>query len=413
MGPSRERGNVCEEGRSRVSGLLRGSGPQVPATGGCPVFLPSSCRPGTLSTAVRRRSTCGRRDRESKPSVERSYRDLVERGLVVRKPRVGTVVRSRGRVRVPLASKALCCGLVAIWVRGRQRWPAAGVGVSAGVGGSVVSLALERIAAPADIAALLGLEPGMLVVRRGRHALIDGDVVQVQEAFYPVDVVEACGLDQPGKLVGGVLGAMTSDGPVPGFAGEKVTVRMPTTAEAAEFGMGEGVPVLCVERVVRGRGGRVLDALRVVGAAGPWQGVWRSRLGKGRRSPVAGRRSSSPRRAGAQVPRSVRRSAGSGRPGPGRCTAVPTPGRPRRQRSSAGGTHPTSGHTSRIPGRCHPVIDGPQRRAGMRSGPSPASASGRRQARYSPARPSPSRSSQVLDSQIERFSTVAKATHAA
>ncbi|MFE3995505.1 UTRA domain-containing protein [Streptomyces goshikiensis] len=126
---------------------------------------------------------------------------------------------------------------------------------------------MERIAAPAEIAALLGLEPGTLVVRRGRHALIDGGVVQIQEAFYPVDVAEACGLDQPGKILGGVLGALTAGGLALESTDEKVTARMPTKEEAAELGMGERVPVLCVERVVRGRGGRVLEALRVVGAA--------------------------------------------------------------------------------------------------------------------------------------------------
>ncbi|MFE9845014.1 UTRA domain-containing protein [Streptomyces goshikiensis] len=60
---------------------------------------------------------------------------------------------------------------------------------------------------------------------------------------------------------------MTAGGLAPGFADERVTARMPTTAEVAALGMGERVPVLCVERVVRGLGGRVLEALRVVGAA--------------------------------------------------------------------------------------------------------------------------------------------------
>ncbi|MFE9797192.1 UTRA domain-containing protein [Streptomyces goshikiensis] len=60
---------------------------------------------------------------------------------------------------------------------------------------------------------------------------------------------------------------MTAGGLGPEAADEKVTARMPTTAEVAALGMGERVPVLCVERVVCGCGGRVLEALRVVGAA--------------------------------------------------------------------------------------------------------------------------------------------------
>ncbi|MFG2716521.1 UTRA domain-containing protein [Streptomyces goshikiensis] len=55
--------------------------------------------------------------------------------------------------------------------------------------------------------------------------------------------------------------------PTTGVSTEKVAARMPTAAEAAALGVGERVPVLCVERVVRGRGGRVLEAFRVVGAA--------------------------------------------------------------------------------------------------------------------------------------------------
>ncbi len=180
-------------------------------------------------------------DGESKPSVERAYRELVERGLVVRKPRVGTVVRSR----VP--------------------WETATA--AAGLGGRVVPRTVERIPAPADIAVLLKLEPGTPVVRRSRHALIDGDVVQVQDAYYPADLAEACGLDQASKAVGGVLAAMTAAGLDPETADETVTARTPTKAEAAALGMGERVPLLCIERVVRSRSGRVLEALRVVGAA--------------------------------------------------------------------------------------------------------------------------------------------------
>ncbi|MGW1769417.1 UTRA domain-containing protein [Streptomyces sp. NPDC002073] len=198
---------------------------------------------------------------ESKPSVERAYRELVERGLVVRKPRVGTVVRNRVRVRVPLSRYS-----AALRPDGEKGpWETAAAGV--GVGGSVVALAVERIAAPGDIAALLGLAAGALVVRRGRQALADEDVVQMQEAFYPVDVAQACGLDRPGKVVGGVLAAMAAGGLGPERTDEKVTARMATPAEASELGTGERVPVLCVERVVRGRGGRVLEVLRVVGAA--------------------------------------------------------------------------------------------------------------------------------------------------
>ncbi|MCB5170143.1 UTRA domain-containing protein [Streptomyces bambusae] len=136
---------------------------------------------------------------------------------------------------------------------------------AAAAAGSVLPIAVEQVSAEAAVAALLGVEQGMPVVRRVRHALIDGDVVQVQEAFYPLDVASSCGLEGPGKVVGGVLAAMTKNGLAPRTVDEKVTTRMASESELEAFGVGERVPVLCVERVVRDAGGRVLEVLRVVG----------------------------------------------------------------------------------------------------------------------------------------------------
>ncbi|OEJ30019.1 GntR family transcriptional regulator [Streptomyces subrutilus] len=198
---------------------------------------------------------------ESKPSIERAYRELVERGLVVRKPRVGTVVRNRARVRVPLSRYG------SVLRPGGDKGPWETATASVGLDGSVVTLSVECVAATAAIASLLEVEPGSPVVRRHRHAVADGDVVQIQEAFYPADLAAAAGLDQPAKITGGVLSAMTAAGLDPQSADETVAARPPTKAEALELGVGERVPVLCIERVVRSRGGQVLELLRVVGVA--------------------------------------------------------------------------------------------------------------------------------------------------
>ncbi|MFI8281317.1 GntR family transcriptional regulator [Streptomyces sp. NPDC085929] len=198
---------------------------------------------------------------ESKPSIERAYRELVDRGLVVRKPRVGTVVRNRCRVRVPLSRYG------AALRPGGDKGPWETATAAMGMGGSVVPLSVEYIPAPDEIAALLEAEPGSPVVRRSRHAMLDGDVVQVQDAYYPAELAASSGLDTPGKVNGGVFGAMTAAGLDPRTADETVTARPPTKAEAAELGIGERVPVLCIERVVRSRSGQVLEVLRVVGAA--------------------------------------------------------------------------------------------------------------------------------------------------
>ncbi|MFE3580629.1 GntR family transcriptional regulator [Streptomyces vinaceus] len=198
---------------------------------------------------------------ESKPSIERAYRELVDRGLVVRRPRVGTVVRNRSRVRVPLSRYG------AVLRPGGDKGPWETATAAVGLEGSIVALSVERISAPTEIASLLEVEPGSPAVRRSRHAVIDGDVVQAQDAYYPAAVAAAAGLEEPGKIVGGVFGAMTAAGLDPQTASETVTARPPTKAESEELGIGERVPVICIERVVRSGSGRALEALRVVGAA--------------------------------------------------------------------------------------------------------------------------------------------------
>lgn len=215
-------------------------------------FPPGSKMPTTMELMA---------EGESKPSVERAYRELVDRGLVVRKPRVGTVVRNRSRVRVPLSRYG------SVLRPGGDKGPWETATASVGLDGAVVPLSVERITATATIAALLGVEPGSPVVRRSRHAVIDGDVVQVQDAYYPAELAAASGLDTPGKVIGGVFGAMTAAGLEPQTADETVTARPPTRSEASELGIGERVPVLCIDRVVRSQSGQVLEALRVVGAA--------------------------------------------------------------------------------------------------------------------------------------------------
>lgn len=200
-------------------------------------------------------------DGESKPSIERAYRELVDRGLVVRKPRIGTVVRNRSRVRVPLSRYG------SVLRPGGDNGPWETATASVGLAGSVILRSVERITATAAIASLLGVALNSPVIRRSRHALIAGDVVQVQDAYYPAELAAASGLDAPGKVIGGVFGALTAAGLGPQTADETVTARPPTKAEASELGIGERVPVLCIERVVRNGDGQVLEVLRVVGAA--------------------------------------------------------------------------------------------------------------------------------------------------
>ncbi|WP_432034465.1 GntR family transcriptional regulator [Streptomyces antibioticus] len=194
-------------------------------------------------------------------TVNRAYRLLQSEGLTQSKPGVGTVVRDQRRVRVPFSTYGESLA------PGGSRGPWERATAAQGLDGRMVVQAPEHEEVAPDVAGALGVEPGTTVVRRRRRAMIGDEVVQIQDAWYPLDVAETAGLDSPGKIVGGILGAMTGAGLLPATADHKVTAWVPTSEQTAELSLGARVSVLVVERVTRDDSGRVLEVARITGAA--------------------------------------------------------------------------------------------------------------------------------------------------
>ncbi|MFI9005495.1 GntR family transcriptional regulator [Streptomyces sp. NPDC053541] len=206
----------------------------------------------------------------SKATVSRAYQELEAKGLVTSRRGHGTVVRDRSRVRVPLNRYER------VLSPGGSRGPWETATADQGLDGrmEVATPAAETLEAPADIARLLGLDPGTEAVRRQRRAMIGSDVIALQDAWYPLDVAQAAGLDRPDKITGGVLGALVGAGLVPAEADEYVTAEEPTPQQAAQLAIGVRVAVLVVDRVTRDRTGRVIELVRVTGAADRLQLVY-------------------------------------------------------------------------------------------------------------------------------------------
>ncbi|MFI5867728.1 GntR family transcriptional regulator [Streptomyces sp. NPDC051546] len=199
----------------------------------------------------------------SKATVNRAYQELEAMGYVVSRRGRGTVVRNRTRVRVPLSRYEH------VLEPGGTRGPWETATAEQGLNGrmEVEEPAAETLPAPADIAERLDLSPGAAVVRRRRRAMIDEDVVQLQEAWYPTDVAEAAGLDSPTKIVGGVLAGLIAADIIPAVAAEFVTAEEPTPDQAARLSIGARVPVIVIDRVTRDGTGRVIELVRITGAA--------------------------------------------------------------------------------------------------------------------------------------------------
>lgn len=124
-----------------------------------------------------------------------------------------------------------------------------------------------EVTAEGDVAAALGIEPGIPVHRRRRRATIGEAVHHHQTAWYPIDVAERAGLTGAETVVGGIYGAMTGAGMPPADLDETVTARMPTDKEAAGLRMGHGTPLLLIERITRDSSGRPVELLRVIAPA--------------------------------------------------------------------------------------------------------------------------------------------------
>ncbi|MCB5181493.1 GntR family transcriptional regulator [Streptomyces antimicrobicus] len=198
----------------------------------------------------------------SKGTITKAIATLADDGLVFSSKRAGTIVRPRTQVRIPLSRYGQ------VLTPGGPRGPWEAATAAQGIDGEMRLVRVDRLQAPADLAALLGLAEGDDVVYRLRQALIrPDDVVQLQHAWYPAAVAEAAGLDGDGKITGGVYGALVAAGHRPTVADETVTARVPTDEEATDLRISGRVWVLALQRITLDASGRPLEVLRAVAPA--------------------------------------------------------------------------------------------------------------------------------------------------
>lgn len=195
----------------------------------------------------------------AKGTIRAAVDVLAKEGLVVVRRRYGTVVRDRRTVRIPLSRYRRSLE------SSGERGPFEAACAEQGLSGVMKTVDVDRVRDPA-VAALLGLSSEDELVFRRREAFIDQQVVQFQEAWYPLDVAEAADLERREKIEGGVYRALIEAGIPAVSADERVGARMPTKEEADQLGTGTSTPVLTIERISRWADGRPIEVLRVVAA---------------------------------------------------------------------------------------------------------------------------------------------------
>lgn len=196
----------------------------------------------------------------SRTTVRLALGMLKAEGLIASGPGRGTFVRQRPPVQLAFSRFSR-----------RKREPGMGpweiATREAGINGETRMIAVEQQTADAELAYRLGIDEGAGVVLRSRHMLADGHVIQLYDAWYPLELVDGTELAGPAKIVDGIYAALERIGQRPASASEEIRARAATPEESTLLRLGTGIPVLTVTRTTRGDAGRVLEVLEVVANA--------------------------------------------------------------------------------------------------------------------------------------------------
>lgn len=108
---------------------------------------------------------------------------------------------------------------------------------SQGRAGTQRILFAGEVAAPAEVAAALGLTDGQPVILRQRLVLLDDTPVEIASSYWPLDVAAGTALAAAGKVQGGAPTLLADLGYEPHGVTENVRTRPATPEELATLAM--------------------------------------------------------------------------------------------------------------------------------------------------------------------------------
>ncbi|MFJ1669453.1 GntR family transcriptional regulator [Streptomyces bottropensis] len=121
-----------------------------------------------------------------------------------------------------------------------------------------------EVAAPAEVARLLGLAEGDAVVVRRRLILLDDRPNELTDTYYPVGIARGTGLAGTAKIPGGAVTLLARLGHVGAVVREDVTADNPDDEERDILLTAPAEPVLRLTRVTVDRHGRPIQVDRMV-----------------------------------------------------------------------------------------------------------------------------------------------------
>ncbi len=174
----------------------------------------------------------------SRPTMRAAMRQLVDKGLLLRRRGIGTIVAPRP-VRRAVALTSLYDDLKEAGREPRTRL-----------------LSLERVPCPPDVAEHLALEPNAPVISFDRLRVAGDDPIALMHNVVPDGLVEIRDEDL-GRT--GLYEVLRSAGLAPNFATQRVGARKAGAEEAEMLEMEPGDPVLTVNRIAYDDNGRPIE----------------------------------------------------------------------------------------------------------------------------------------------------------
>jgi DNA-binding GntR family transcriptional regulator len=105
------------------------------------------------------------------------------------------------------------------------------------------SIDVALVQATPDIASRLQLEERTVVVARRRIRLINGQPVNINDSYYPLDVVKDSPIMSPEDVKVGTNQALADLGYPQAWARDQIFIRMPTPDQIHRLNLGPGTPV--------------------------------------------------------------------------------------------------------------------------------------------------------------------------